>query len=169
MDKLARYALAPLVLRLGLAVVFIFHGMQKVRAGDSWGTGWNPEMPGAMQAAVAWGELLGGLAMALGFLTRLAALGLIAIMVGAIVTVQGTAHGSEIVVAAAGGASLTTVVPATAPTVSGEQKTLVLVANFSNATVGCSAASRSELRSGLRRRRDFSGPPIRRVRRLRTG
>src|SRR6266446_7274227 len=55
---------------------------------------------------------------------------------GAIVTVQGTAHGSEIVVAAAGGTSLTTVVPATAPTVSGEQQTLVLMANFSNATVG---------------------------------
>jgi len=60
---------------------------------------------------------------------------------GAIVTVQGTAHGSEIVVAAAGGTSLTTIVPATAPTVSGEQKTLVLVANFSNAAVGCSAAN----------------------------
>jgi len=89
MDKLARYALAPLVLRLGLAVVFIFHGMQKVRQGDAWGTAWNAEMPTAMQAAVAWGELLGGLAMALGFLTRLAALGLIAIMVGAIVTVHG--------------------------------------------------------------------------------
>ena len=58
---------------------------------------------------------------------------------GSIVTVQGTAHGSELVVAAAGGTSLTTVVPATAPAVSGEQKTLVLVANFSNATVGCSA------------------------------
>ena len=36
---------------------------------------------------------------------------------------------------------MTTVVPATAPSVSGEQKTLVLVANFSNATVGCSAAN----------------------------
>jgi hypothetical protein len=60
---------------------------------------------------------------------------------GAIVTIQGTAHGSEIVVAAAGGTSPTTVVPASAPTVSGEQKTLVLVANFSNATVGCSAAN----------------------------
>src|SRR6185436_14347249 len=39
---------------------------------------------------------------------------------GAVVTVQGTAHGSEIVVAAAGGTSLTTVVPATALAVSGE-------------------------------------------------
>jgi hypothetical protein len=60
---------------------------------------------------------------------------------GSTVTVQGTAHGSEMVVAAAGGTSLTTVAPATAPTVSGEQKTLVLVANFSNATVSCSAAN----------------------------
>src|SRR5262249_25282318 len=60
---------------------------------------------------------------------------------GAIVTVQGTAHGSEIVVAAAGGTSLTTVVPATAPAVSGEQKTLVLVANFRNASVVLSAAN----------------------------
>ena len=60
---------------------------------------------------------------------------------GSIVTVEGTAHDSEIVVAAAGGTSLTTVVPATAPTVSGEQKTLVLVANFSNVTVGCSATN----------------------------
>jgi len=92
MDKLARYALAPLVLRLGLAVVFIFHGMQKVQAQDKWGTGWHPEMAAAMQAAVAWGELLGGVAMAIGFLTRLAALGLIAIMAGAIVTVHGE-HG----------------------------------------------------------------------------
>jgi hypothetical protein len=60
---------------------------------------------------------------------------------GSIVTVQGTAHGSEIVVAAAGGTSLSTVVPATAPTVGGEQKTLVLMTNFSDATVSCSAAN----------------------------
>jgi hypothetical protein len=52
-----------------------------------------------------------------------------------------TAHGSEIVVAAAGGTSPTTAVPASASTMSGEQKTLVLVANFSNATVSCSAAN----------------------------
>ncbi len=91
MDKLAKYALAPLVLRLGLAAVFIFHGMEKVRLNNSWGVGWGDAMQlhPAMQAAVAWGELLGGVAMALGFLTRLAALGLIAIMAGAIATVTG--------------------------------------------------------------------------------
>ena len=36
------------------------------------------------QLAVAWGEFLGGLALAAGLLTRLAALGLIAIQVGAV-------------------------------------------------------------------------------------
>jgi uncharacterized membrane protein YphA (DoxX/SURF4 family) len=39
------------------------------------------------QLAVAWGELLGGAALLLGFLTRLAALGLIVIQAGAIYTV----------------------------------------------------------------------------------
>jgi uncharacterized membrane protein YphA (DoxX/SURF4 family) len=41
----------------------------------------------AVQYAVAWGELLGGVAMILGFLTRVAAIGLIAIQVGAIALV----------------------------------------------------------------------------------
>jgi uncharacterized membrane protein YphA (DoxX/SURF4 family) len=49
-------------------------------------------LPGALtytviQFAVAWGELLAGLALLLGLLTRLAALGVIAIQVGAVVTV----------------------------------------------------------------------------------
>jgi putative oxidoreductase len=42
----------------------------------------------ALQLAIAWGELVGGIAMLVGFLTRLAALGLIAIMAGAIATVH---------------------------------------------------------------------------------
>jgi uncharacterized membrane protein YphA (DoxX/SURF4 family) len=46
------------------------------------------EFPG-MQFAVAWGELLCGLAMLVGVLTRLAAVGIIVIMVGAIYTVTG--------------------------------------------------------------------------------
>ncbi len=40
-----------------------------------------------VQFAVAWGELLGGLALLLGLLVRLAALGVIAIQVGAVATV----------------------------------------------------------------------------------
>jgi putative oxidoreductase len=45
--------------------------------------------------AVAWGELIGGIALALGFLTRLAALGIIAIMAGAIYMVH-LPHGFDI-------------------------------------------------------------------------
>jgi putative oxidoreductase len=41
----------------------------------------------AAQLAVAWGELLGGIALLFGFLTRIAAAGLLIIQVGAIYTV----------------------------------------------------------------------------------
>jgi putative oxidoreductase len=84
-------AVAPLVLRLALAAVFIYHGWQLVMSDTAWGTAWMKganAQPAAVQAAVAWGELLGGLAVLLGFLTRWAAAGLAIIMVGAIVTVH---------------------------------------------------------------------------------
>jgi putative oxidoreductase len=86
----------PLVLRLALAAVFIFHGLDLVQhdGGANWMPGENPQ-PAAVQLAVAWGELLGGVALALGFLTRLAALGLAAIMAGAIATVH-LPHGFNI-------------------------------------------------------------------------
>jgi putative oxidoreductase len=49
-----------------------------------------PEAPPAIvQMLVAWGELVGGIALAVGFLTRLAALGIAVIMAGAIATVHG--------------------------------------------------------------------------------
>jgi putative oxidoreductase len=77
----------PLLLRLGLAAIFLYHGLDLVGNHD-WGTSWNPQLPVPAQAAVAWGELLGGIAMLLGFLTRPAAVGLAIIMVGAIATVH---------------------------------------------------------------------------------
>jgi uncharacterized membrane protein YphA (DoxX/SURF4 family) len=40
----------------------------------------------AIQIAVAWGELAGGIALVIGFLTRLAALGLVVIQIGAVYT-----------------------------------------------------------------------------------
>ena len=88
----------PLLLRLGLAAIFIFHGFRLVgEEGYEWGAAWMNAMaekqgqspPAApIQLAVAWGQLLGGIALALGFLTRLAALGIIAIMAGAIALVH---------------------------------------------------------------------------------
>ncbi|MCS6849859.1 MAG: DoxX family protein [Gemmataceae bacterium] len=84
---------SPLLLRLVLAAVFVNAGVQKVTGdGTEWGANWASRMAQppntAVQLAVAWGELLGGLALLLGFLTRLAVLGLAIIMGGAIYLVH---------------------------------------------------------------------------------
>jgi len=136
-ESVSKNAIAPLILRLALGGIFLYHGVVKVVTpendlGSAWAsTFWNrqaqpPErvlrsldederlsdkqraqmredlakayglgsqpMPESLQyhgtqLAVAWGELLGGLALILGCLTRLTALLLIVIQVGAIATV----------------------------------------------------------------------------------
>jgi putative oxidoreductase len=86
-DVITHRWVVPLLLRLGLAAIFLYHGVDKV-ANHAWGTNWNSQLPVAVQLAVAWGELLGGIAMLFGFLTRAAAVGLAIIMVGAIATVH---------------------------------------------------------------------------------
>jgi putative oxidoreductase len=108
-----RMNLASLVLRLSLAVIFLYHGLDKIISFDG-GAGWvnnmylgKSEMPSSKaeserslpeppptslsfvgtQLAVAWGEFLGGLALASGLLTRLAALAMIVIQTGAVILV----------------------------------------------------------------------------------
>jgi uncharacterized membrane protein YphA (DoxX/SURF4 family) len=82
----AQRDLAPLILRLGLAAIFIVHGYIKVIQEV-------PLFPGRvsmeLQAAYGWGELICGIALALGLLTRLAALGIVVLQVGAIVQITG--------------------------------------------------------------------------------
>jgi putative oxidoreductase len=85
-------AIVPALLRLALAAIFIYHGLDLV-GGESkgWGTRWytaENAPAAAVQLAVAWGELIGGIALAFGFLTRLAAAGIIVIMAGAVATVH---------------------------------------------------------------------------------
>ena len=82
---------APLFLRIGLGVVFIYHGYGKVFGeGTNLGSAWNPSgLPAIVQILVSWGELIGGTAILLGFLTELASLGIIIIMLGAISLVHG--------------------------------------------------------------------------------
>ena len=96
-DTIAKNTLVPLVLRIALAAIFTYHGAALVS--QDWGSNWMKEMPAPaptpVQLAVAWGQLIGGIAMLLGFLTRLAALGLIAIMGGAIALVHWP-HGFDI-------------------------------------------------------------------------
>jgi putative oxidoreductase len=88
-SEFARNVIVPLLLRIALAAVFIYHGLDMVGGPDKgWGSNWHPSHPVPVQLAVAWGELLGGVALAVGFLTRLAALGIIVIMLGAIAAVH---------------------------------------------------------------------------------
>ena len=89
----------PLVLRLTLAVVMFAHGAQKAlgwfggdglrRTLDSLRKSGVPS-PVAVLAIMA--EFLGPLGLAVGLLTRVAALGIAAVMLGAILTVHGR-HG----------------------------------------------------------------------------
>ena len=73
-EKLKPYA--GIFLRLGLGIIFTYHGFGKVFGdGTSMGTAWNPNLPVVLQMMVSWGEFLGGLAILTGFLTELAAVG----------------------------------------------------------------------------------------------
>ncbi len=86
--------LAAVILRLGLGAIFIEHGYLKVFVPDSWTVpaAWKETITPAIQNIVGWAELIFGLLIVLGLLSRLAALGVIADMIGAIVVVTGQ-HG----------------------------------------------------------------------------
>jgi putative oxidoreductase len=96
-QRVSRTTLVPLVLRLGLAGIFVFSGLQKITSpGSGWGSSWIPDtpeiikpLPAPVQMAVAWCELAGGVALGLGLLTRLAALGIAGIMAGTIYWMTG--------------------------------------------------------------------------------
>lgn len=89
---------APLMLRLALGIIFIAHGSQKVFGAFGGGgisevtkmvtfLGFKPV--GLWTWLLALTEFLGGLAVLVGLFTRLAALGLIVVMVVAIIMVHG--------------------------------------------------------------------------------
>jgi uncharacterized membrane protein YphA (DoxX/SURF4 family) len=103
---LSKNAFGALVLRLGLAVIFLHQGFEKItRAGTEWGAEWhytgpptsgpgifagpNPppprkHLPASIQLVVSWGEVIGGLALAVGVWTQWMAAGLIVLRLGAI-------------------------------------------------------------------------------------
>ena len=87
--------LAPLALRLGVGLVFIVHGWQKLTGGpaspDGFAgmlTGLGVPAPGLFAWLVTAAELGGGILILVGLLTRLATLPLIANLIGAIVLVK---------------------------------------------------------------------------------
>lgn len=86
-------SLGLLILRLVLGAVFIAHGGQKVFVYGIDGVTAGLTQSGMPAAAIvapliAFGELLGGIALVAGFLTRVAGIGLAAIMIGATLIVH---------------------------------------------------------------------------------
>lgn len=88
--KFLRDALTPLVLRCALASIFILHGYTKISldGGANWDRMLSIDLPPAVCMTVAWGEFIGGIALLIGLLTRVAALGIATIMGGAIWTLS---------------------------------------------------------------------------------
>ena len=92
-----------LLVRVVMGAAFLFHGWPKIQHPFDW-MGPDANMPGVLQFLAALSEFVGGIALILGFLTRVAALGLTVTMAVA----GGMVHipaGHPFVAGAAGGPS----------------------------------------------------------------
>ncbi|MDP3919276.1 MAG: DoxX family protein [Candidatus Omnitrophota bacterium] len=78
-----RYAIGVLVLRVVVGAAFIYHGWGKIQQPFGW-MGADSSIPGIFQGLAALSEFGGGIALILGLLAPLAALGLACTMVVAI-------------------------------------------------------------------------------------
>jgi uncharacterized membrane protein YphA (DoxX/SURF4 family) len=84
--------IAPLVLRVVLGALFIWHGIDKFDAGisnvEGAFTSWGVPLPGLTAPLTAVIEIVAGIALIAGIGTRIAALALSVVMVGAILYVK---------------------------------------------------------------------------------
>lgn len=85
-----RGAVGLLILRLVVGAAFIVHGWPKIQNPFGWmdGNSFLPRTPGVLQACSAVAEFGGGIALILGLLTPLAALGIFGSMSGAMIMVH---------------------------------------------------------------------------------
>jgi putative oxidoreductase len=74
--------LGLLILRIGLGIIFIAHGWMKLRNPSAWAK--NMGLPTFVGLLVSIGEFFGGLGILFGFLTQIAALGPLLVMLGAL-------------------------------------------------------------------------------------
>ncbi|WP_099363826.1 DoxX family protein [Fredinandcohnia onubensis] len=79
-----------LILRVTLGILFFIHGLVKFQGGIENTVGWfeSINIPGFMAYVVALIELVGGIALIIGFATRLVSILIALIMVGAIITAK---------------------------------------------------------------------------------
>jgi len=81
---------AAVFLRVGVAVVFIFHGYLKVVVGNDATSELVAGMSTTAMLAVGWAELICAVLVGIGLFTRVAALALILLQVAAITVVSGS-------------------------------------------------------------------------------
>jgi putative oxidoreductase len=91
----ARASAGLLPLRVAVGLAFIFHGLPKVQNAFAW-MGSESPVPGVLQAVAAVAEFGGGAALLVGLLTRLASLGILSVMIGALALVH-VPHGDPFV------------------------------------------------------------------------
>jgi putative oxidoreductase len=82
-------ALALLLVRLVMGLAFVLHGWPKIQNPMGWMNAMGgSSVPSFLQALAAFAEFGGGIALILGLLTPIAALGLVCQMIGALVLVH---------------------------------------------------------------------------------
>jgi putative oxidoreductase len=134
--RFTRSDLALLALRLVLGTAFVVHGYPKIQHPLTWPEHALPGVPGWLAAVSAVIEFVGGIALVVGFLTRLVAFSIAADMVVAIFFVL-VPHGAPFV-SEAGGPSF-------------ELPLTYLVVGFALVMMGAGAISLDGLREGDRR------------------
>ncbi|MBD8500003.1 DoxX family protein [Paenibacillus arenosi] len=90
MNTTVRMNVIATVMRVILGIIFTMHGLDKLQMGLGNTAGWFESigLPATLAYVVALIELLGGIAMIVGLLTRYVSIGYAAIMIGAIVMVK---------------------------------------------------------------------------------
>ena len=82
-----REKIGPLVLRLALGIVCVYHGFAKIQGNG--GTNWAPDLNVIWQLVIAWGEFGAGLAILVGLYCRWAAAAALLLSIGTLVWFHG--------------------------------------------------------------------------------
>lgn len=87
---LQKNEIGALILRITLGILFFIHGLVKFQGGIENTVGWfeSINIPGFMAYGVALFEIIGGVALIIGFATRLVSILSALLMVGAIITAK---------------------------------------------------------------------------------
>ncbi|WP_409275917.1 DoxX family protein [Neobacillus sp. SCS-31] len=85
-----KHEIGALILRVVLGFLFFYHGLVKFQGGIENTVGWFDSIgiPGFMAYVVALVELLGGIALIIGFATKIVSVLFVVLMIGAIVSVK---------------------------------------------------------------------------------